>query len=261
VEATGDQQLTAIYQRSLRTILARLPRYVAAGGGWTRYDEHRDADLNYHDLQTQLLKYLFWQSKDKTFDDWWARFKGFRAAPPRVTPSGSGPVAYPLPVDGWRDEVEVPLLLTKPGRVTLTFRNADGSVAGQAVYPSQPSGRSVAHWEPQPDLPAGTYGVDVRVVDLVGQAVNTPAVTSVQVARDTTPPEIVALGAFKRRMSWRVVDTETPWVTLVVTLKSGRRVRLEQVALKGSVRLPAKAAGASVRVFDSSGNAATRRVR
>ena len=151
-------------------------------------------------------------------------------------------------------------MLTKPGRVTLTFRHADGTVAGQAVYPGRPSGRSVLLWEPQPDLPAGTYGVDARVVDLVGQALTTPAVTSVQVARDTTPPQIVALGAYKRRLSWRVVDTETPWVTVVVTLKSGRRVRLEQVALQGSVRLPAKASGASVRVLDSSGNVATHRV-
>jgi len=258
VEATGDQGLAAVYQRSLRTILARLPRYDT--GGWTRYDERRDANLNYHDLQTQLLKYLFWQSKEQAFDDWWARFKAYRAAPPRVTPGGSGPVAYPQPADGWRDEVEVPLVLTKPGRVTLTFRHANGTVAGQAVYPSVPSRASTVEWEPQPDLPAGTYTVDARVVDLVGQAITTPAVTSVQVARDTTPPQIVALGAFKKRLSWRVVDAETPWVTVVVQLKSGRRVTLEQVALRGSVRLPAKAAGATVRVLDSSGNAATRRV-
>jgi hypothetical protein len=258
VEATGDAELSAVYQRSLRTILVRLPLYDT--GGWTRYDEHRDANLNYHDVQTQLLKLLYWQTKDKTFDDWWVRFKAYRSAPPSLAPGGAAAVAYPQPADGFRDAVEVPIVLTKPGRVTLTFRFPDGTVAGQAVFPSQPSGRSVVRWEPQPDLPADTYAVDARVVDLVGLAQSAQAITSVQVARDTTPPQIVALGSFKRRLSWNVVDTETPWITVVVRLRNGRTVRMEQVALRGVTRLPRKAAGATVQVFDSSGNVARGRV-
>ena len=106
VEATGDAELTAVYQRSLATILKRLPEYDT--GAWTRYSQTRDANLNYHDVQTQLLKYLFWQTKDVRFDEWWAKFKAYRAAPAQLGLGGGTPIAYPTPLDGFRDTVDVP---------------------------------------------------------------------------------------------------------------------------------------------------------
>jgi hypothetical protein len=57
-----------------------------------------------------------------------------------------------------------------------------------------------------------------------------------------------------------VQDAETPWITLAVKLRTGRTVWLTRVPLRGSTRLPARAAGATVRVVDSSGNIATGRV-
>ena len=257
VEATGDAELTAVYQRSLRTILKRLPEYDT--GAWTRYSQSRDANLNYHDVQTQLLKYLYWQTKDVRFDQWWAKFKAYRAAPPQLGLGGGTPVAYPTPLDGFRDTVDVPIVLSKPSRVTLTFRRADGSTAGQKVFSDLPTGRSVLAWIPQKGLPAGDYTVDVRVVDLANLVATAPAITTITVARDVTPPEIVSLGAYKRRLQWNVVDTETPYITLVVKLRSGRTVRLERMPLKGSYRMPKRAVGALVRVIDTSGNATERR--
>ena len=63
----------------------------------------------------------------------------------------------------------------------------------------------------------------MRVVDLTNLVATAPAITTVTVARDVTPPEIVSLGAYKRRLQWNVVDTETPYITLVVKLRSGGR--------------------------------------
>jgi hypothetical protein len=257
VEATGDAELTAVYQRSLATILKRLPEYDT--GAWSRYSQTRDANLNYHDVQTQLLKYLYWQTKDVRFDQWWAKFKAYRAAPAQVGLGGGTPVAYPTPLDGFRDTVDVPVVLSKPSRVTLTFRRPDGTTAGQKVFANLPTGRSVLAWDPQAGLPAGDYTVDVRVVDLTNLVTTSPAITTVTVARDVTPPRIVSLGAYKRRLQWRVIDTETPYITLVVKLKGGRTVRLERMPLKGWYRMPKRAVGALVRVIDTSGNATEQR--
>ena len=119
----------------------------------------------------------------------------------------------------------MPIVLSKPSRVTLTFRRADGTIAGQKVFSDLPTGRSVLAWEPQPGLPAGDYTVDARVGRPRDQPRGHGGRPHGQVARDVTPPQIVSLGAYKKRLQWRVIDTETPYITLVVKLRSGRTVR------------------------------------
>ena len=258
VEATGDAELTAVYQRSLATILKRLPEYDT--GAWTRYSQTRDANLNYHDVQTQLLKYLFWQTKDARFDEWWAKFKAYRAAPPQLGLGGGTPIAYPTPLDGFRDTVDVPIVLSKPSRVTLTFRRADGTTAGQKVFSNLPTGRSV--------LGVGSAGRPAGGRLHRRRARGRPRRTS-------WPPRPPSRRSRSRATSRRrrssasaptrsgcsgtSIDTETPYITLVVKLKSGRTVRLERMPLKGWYRMPKRAVGALVRVIDTSGNATEQR--
>ena len=99
----------------------------------------------------------------------------------------------------------------------------------------------------------------MRAVDLDQPVADRAGADHGQVARDVTPPQIVGLGAYKKRLQWRVIDTETPYITLVVKLKSGRTVRLERMPLKGWYRMPKRAVGALVRVIDTSGNATEQR--
>ena len=257
-DATGDAAAQADFVASLGTIVRRLPLYDT--GGWSRYSLTRDAPLNYHDLQTQQLRELAKRTAEPTLQAYAARFAAYRAAPPRIAAAGgpAGPF-YPWPADGLLDSAELRVMLSKPGRLTLTVRDGSGAPVDRIDAGLRSSGVQRVNWRPARRPAPGAYSVDARVVDVVGLAGEAAGVAQAVVARDVTPPVVRQVVRRGRRIGWRVVDPTSPFLNVVVRA-DGRTRWYARRRLRGSILLPAPPRGrrpspaAVVTLRDSSGN-------
>jgi hypothetical protein len=113
-------------------------------------------------------------------------------------------------------------------------------------------------WRPGRRSP-GRYTVRISAVDLAGNRA-TGDLTTIEITRDTEPPQISAR-VVGRRLSWDAVDRGTPWLRLTLVLRrpdDRRRVDLGRRPLSGSLRLPAFGLRweAALVAADSSGNRA-----
>jgi hypothetical protein len=227
-------------------------------GAWSLYALNgREATLGYHTYVVSLLKRLANRTQDPLWRDPADRFDAYTKQPVAVTPVGPPvPALYPLPPDGFRDEARIGITLSKLATVTV-------EAAGRRETRSLPRGRHVFVFRPGPMAP-GVHPARLRAVDPAGN-VTELELPSLDVRRDTTPPEILAAAVKGGVLTWRVRDAETPWVRLRVELRGAKGVRRLDLGRRqqtGWARLavPRGWWAASLRVEDSSGNTATARV-
>jgi D-glucuronyl C5-epimerase C-terminus len=226
---------------------ALLPKFDT--GAWSLYAlGANESTLDYHRYVISLLKRIGARNKDPFWTDYGNRFAAYEDVPPALTPAAPGPAAYPMPLDGFRDNAQVKFTLSKISRVTIEVGSARSTVlVGRGlqsvdVYPGR--------------VRPGTYPVTVRAVDLAGNVseVELPPAT---VKRDTVPPAVTARLVGKR-LVWRARDTETPWLDLRLRLVGSRQrlVSLGHKPLRGSLRLSPKPGvwNTTLIARDSSGN-------
>jgi hypothetical protein len=227
-------------------------------GAWSLY-VHRGAEssLLYHNYVVSLLRLLAARTQDGFWRDAATRFDAYTREPVGITPvTRSFPALYPIPRDGFRDELRVELTLSKLSTVTL-------EVAGRRHSVWLTRGRRTIVWRPV-GVPPGVHAVRVRAVDPAGN-VGEAALPNVEIRRDTTPPEIRVARLANGVLTWRVHDAETPWVRVRVELRGaqGRRVvdlgRRQQTGWT-RVRIPRGWWTATLLVDDSSGNTSSSRL-
>ena len=178
-------------------------------GDWSRYELGGGyAKRNYQEFVTELLGKLASKTEDPFWQDAATRFVNYTYEPPEVTQNGppDPPVAYPRPLDGWLDTVQIPVTLSKKASLTLV-------VAGRVLtWSKQARGDHVLTWKPGPDIPPGTYPVTVRAVDFRGRAASYP-LQPVAVAWDTEPPHVTAqVDPATNELTWSTTDAGTPWL-------------------------------------------------
>ncbi len=220
-------------------------------GHWSNYTPANEASLKYHLYHVTLLRQLsartedaFWTDAAQNFDRYTGEPPVFRAGPPI-------PDLYPWPADGFRDEARVRFWVSKISNVTVR-------IGGQVhALGWKRRGWYEVAWRPGRRAP-GTVRPLVTAVDLAGNR-GEARLRPITIAVDRTPPEVTASVAW-RRLSWRIRDEATPWVTMAVRIEREgvrRTLHLGRRPLRGSLRLPLPRGrwDAVLVVRDSSGNA------
>jgi D-glucuronyl C5-epimerase C-terminus len=244
----GAEAYGTLADAARATAVARLGRYDT--GAWSRYSEQREAPLEYHDLHTEQLGLLGRLTDGGVFADYGTAFGEYRIQPPLLdlVPGGVRRI-YPVPAEGFRDSARVSFTLSKPARVRGVFRRPGGG--GKTIdFGLRSSGTHVVRWAPGRIAP-GSYTLILKGTDLAGNGGRIDGEGAVEVARDTTPPRIVAVTVRGGRLRWKLEDAGTPWVNVVIG--KGRSARtLKRRKLTGSA--PVGGTPSLVRFVDSSGN-------
>jgi len=230
---------------------ALLPKFDT--GAWSLYSlGGNESTLDYQRYVVSLLKRIGARNKDIFWTGWGDRFASYEDVAPELLPGAPSPPAYPRPLDGFRDYTAVSFTLSKISRVTIRVGSEQRTLL---------MGRGKRTIEMFPGkVPAGTYPVSVRAVDLAGNPAEIELPDAV-VKVDTTPPVVAARLAGNKRLIWRARDAETPWIDLRLQLVGGphnnaRVVQLGKKPMRGTVRLVPKAGVWKTTLIarDSSGN-------
>ena len=220
---SSDPDAAALATRMLAAARGLLGRFDT--GDWSRYELGGGyAKRNYQEFVTELLGKLASKTEDPFWQDAATRFVNYTYEPPEVTQNGppDPPVAYPRPLDGWLDTVQIPVTLSKKASLTLV-------VAGRVLtWSKQARGDHVLTWKPGPDIPPGTYPVTVRAVDFKGRAASYP-LQPVAVAWDTEPPHVTAqVDPATNELTWSTTDAGTPWLRMSLQLTDPEGVQPPQ---------------------------------
>ncbi len=244
---TGDARARRLARR-LRASSARLlPSFDT--GYWSLYSPGNESPLRYHVYVIQLLRKL-WERTDRPL---WrnraAAFERYTNEPPILRPGWYLKRIYPRPVDGFRDSSTVSFWLSKESSVTLRL-------PGLAARMHLGHGWHRVTWRPTGVAP-GRYRPRLTALDLAGNRARVKfAPITITVDRD--PPKSAAR-LRGRRLSWRVVDRETPWIRLTLRLDRGNHRRWIPLGIHshhGSTRLSHrfKRSNLTLVVSDSTGN-------
>ena len=152
------------------------------------------------------------------------------AATLRTLPSG---VFYPWPRDATLDTQSMTAATNKPCTLELVIYGADAAPVKTLSQVAEP-GLSTFTWDGTAadgrTLGAGDYRYVVVATDLAGNRMELPGLRSFHIARDTTPPKIVAAsvryldnGALGARIvaNWQVEETLSPRVRTFLVLRNG----------------------------------------
>jgi hypothetical protein len=128
---TGDPHGLSLFEAGDAEARAEVPHYDT--GAWSRYDQHEESDLNYHELLTEFLEHLCERTRRGTPS-------GTPAPPARSPapapggPGGAGPAPKPAPIPG--DEIYCSTAhrfgeyLHTPPVISLLTRRLRGGVNG-----------------------------------------------------------------------------------------------------------------------------------
>ncbi len=246
----GAERYAALAKQAAATAEERMPRYDT--GSWSRYSEQREAPLEYHDLQTQQLGDLGKALTDPVLGGYGQTFADYRTEAPAfdVIPGGTKRV-YPVPADGFRDSFAVKFTVTKLSSVVATWRRGGKKVVDLKLGLLAGGAHSL-RWSPGKARP-GLYTIGFTATDVAGNRGTVTDPRAYEIARDTTPPTIVSVRYAGGRLAWKLKDSETPWVDVIV--KVGKKSKtLHKRRLSGSLKLTR--APVLVTFRDSSGNRA-----
>jgi hypothetical protein len=166
---TGDPTAQALFQQGDATTHAVLAHYDT--GHWSLYDQHTEADLNYHELQTGFLDNLCKRTSDPLYCDTADRFNSYLKEPPTVMPT-TRRIRTGAPA-------RLGFTLDKVSRVGMTV-----VFGGHTVFSTSATvgrGQRSFTWS-RPAAP-GLYRFTVRATDLAG---------------NRSDPETVSLRILKR---------------------------------------------------------------
>jgi hypothetical protein len=154
-QLTGDPRAQALFAAGDSEARAVVPSYDT--GKWSLYDGKREADLNYHRLQTGFLENLCKRVAQPVYCDTAARFKEYEEVAPTV-------VARTARIRTGR-RAKLAFRLDKISRVGVTVRR----VGGATVYStSAVVGRGSHYFSWSRPAKPGRYTLTVTATDLAG---------------------------------------------------------------------------------------------
>lgn len=233
-EITGDSSGAGLAGRLQRTAEALLSRFDT--GAWSLYAlDGRESPLSYHEYVIDLLKALAVRTGDPAWRETADRFAGYEEEPPVLKPGPGGPVLYPVPRDGYRDEARLRFWLSKLSRVTLR-------VGGGGRTVELGRGWHILVWSALGRSP-GTYRPRIAAVDPAGNRARA-GLPFVLVRYARAAPTVEARVDAPATLVWSSPDEWTPWLDLTVRLRGGGETRLLELGHRGRagravLRLPA----------------------
>jgi hypothetical protein len=219
-----DVDAQTLAQRLEAAAQGLFPRFDT--GDWSRYELGGGyAKRSYQEYVTTLLGKLAKQTKNPFWQETAARFVNYTYEPPQVTQPQPLPalVAYPQPLDGWLDTIQIPVTLSKRASLTLV-------VAGKVLTWSHlDRGSRVLTWKPGADVQPGTYNVTLRAVDFGGNHA-AYRLAPVTIAWDTAPPPLAAqVDTATNTLTWQANEPGTPWLELKLELSDPTGAQAPQV--------------------------------
>ena len=227
-----DPAAAALAARLRAAAVTLLPRFDT--GAWSLYSlDGPEADTGYHQFVVDLLRKLGDQTGEPVWTAAADRFAGYETQPPLLQPGATPEATYPVPADGYRDDVPVAFSVSKRSDVTLLV---DGKPVARATFAH---GTGLLRWMPGTDATPGLHPAS-----LLARAVNGTATTlelpPLELRHDSRAP-VVTVRVVGRWIAWTTTDEGTPWLELRVVLRQGPRVLIADLgrhATAGAVKLP-----------------------
>ena len=231
-DSSNDPAAAALAGRLRVAAAALLPRFDT--GAWSLYSlDGPEADTGYHAFVADLLRKL----GDQTGDPVWAaaavRFAAYETQPPVLEPGAPPAAAYPVPADGYRDDVAVAFTISKRSDMTLLV---DGKPVARDTFGR---GAGVLRWVPGSDAAPGEHSAALLARAANGLAA-TLALPPLEVRHDLRAP-VVTVRVSGRWVAWKADDEGTPWLKLRLVLRQGPRIvtaNLGRRPTSGAIALP-----------------------
>jgi len=167
---SGDPEGSTLFAAGDTEARAELPHYDT--GGWSRYSNYTESNLNYHKVLRDFLLGLC--KREQTAGqsgEPYCRY-GYRFAKDLVDPPVMQ-IAVPRRTPRAKHSLTTVFTIDKPARVTFTVKGKGGFTRTFSVG----SGRHTVTWTPKK---AGAYSIDIAATDLAGNSASTTSSTSVR---------------------------------------------------------------------------------
>lgn len=263
---SGSPVARRVVDLGIKAVLPLLPRFDT--GAWSNYQPGQEANLNYHEFQAGQLVKLGDETGDQTLADYGARFTTYTETPPTVTfPSSLYPAIFPAG-DGFRDSIDVPLLLDKRAKVTLLVRDEDGDEVARTSI-SSGRGATKVTWDGTltngTRAPAGSYTGRLTATDIAGNRAFVDLEAPLRVIADETAPVMRLLTMRERRgttiVTVNAFDMGSAWIVARIKV-DGKVVAFARGPRAGTINLRTHRPLATVKqgqllLSDTSGNTFT----
>lgn len=261
--ASGSKVARSVVQAGITGVLPMLAKFDT--GAWSNYQPGQEAELGYHEFQTDQLEKLGDELPNDTFADLGSRFNQYLETPPNIT-FPSTPIAPIFAArDGFRDTLSIPFTVDKRSRVTVVIAGADG-VEVRRLTTWRGRGDGALVWDgldsKRRPVPAGDYATRFTVTDVVGNRGFATDARPLGVRADTLAPTLRLMTVRERGTTTLVTvnafDLHSGYVTASVrlgdtVLATRRGPRAGTVTIRVPRPMSVVSAGELVLV-DSSGN-------
>lgn len=204
---SGSTVARSVVQSGLVGVIPMLPRFDT--GAWSNYQPGQEAELGYHEFQTEQLVKLGEELENPTFADYGARFATYLETPPVIAFQAAAPPSIFAARDGFRDSTTVRYTVDKRAKVTLVVADADGREVTRTSA-TRGRGSGTITWNGRTAsgaaAPPGDYTARFTVTDVAGNRAFETLSQPLRVARDTLAPTLRLL-TVRERGSTTIVTT------------------------------------------------------
>ncbi|MCW2921982.1 MAG: D-glucuronyl C5-epimerase domain protein [Thermoleophilia bacterium] len=239
--ASGSTVARTIVDRGIVAVLPLLPKFDT--GAWSNYQPGQEAELGYHEFQTEQLVKLGEETGNATFADYGARFTQYLETPPTITfPTTQIPSIFAAR-DGFRDSLSIPFTIDKRSKVTIVIFDATAREV-RRVSTTRGRGPGAIVWDGLDGrgtpVPPGDYRAEATVTDVVANRSFVSLGQSLRVAKDVLPPVLRLLTVRERGTTTIVTangfDVSSGYLTAMVRV-DGRVLATMRAPRAGNVTL------------------------
>lgn len=239
--ASGSKVARAVVATGIVGVLPMLPKFDT--GAWSNYQPGQEAELGYHEFQTEQLVKLGDETGNATFADYGLRFTNYLDTPPTITFPTSAIAPIFAARDGFRDSLVVPYSIDKRANATMVVFDATGTEVRRISY-KRGRGAGSLTWNGLDSRGApvapGDYSAKFTVTDIVGNRAFVDHPLQLRVLKDELPPTL-RLMTVRERGSVTLVtanafDLHSASMTAMVRL-DGRVIATMRAPRSGNVTL------------------------
>jgi hypothetical protein len=239
--ASGSTVARTVVDKGIVAVLPMLPKFDT--GAWSNYQPGQEAELGYHEFQTEQLVKLGEETANATFADYGARFSQYLETPPTITfPTAPFPTIFAAR-DGFRDTLAVPFTIDKRSKVTLVIFDSTAREV-RRVSTTRGRGAGTVIWDGLDargtPVPPGDYTAEATVTDLAANRSFTNVEQPLRVVKDELPPVLRLLTVRERGTTTIVTangfDVSSGYLTAMVRL-DGRVLATMRGPRAGNVTL------------------------
>ncbi len=221
--ASGSKVARSVVAAGITGVLPMLAKFDT--GAWSNYQPGQEAELGYHEFQTDQLEKLGDELPNDTFADFGSRFNQYLETPPNIT----FPTTAIAPIfgarDGYRDSLTIPFSVDKRSRVTVVISSADGAEV-RRLTTTRGRGEGTLVWDgldsKRRPVAAGDYSTRFTVTDVVGNRGFATDARPLGVRADTLGPTLRLMTVRERGTTTLVTvnafDAHSAYVTASVRL-------------------------------------------